>query len=159
MERDLQNAYREMVRGFNPKKGTARQVYIVHGAPGSGKTTWVKEHKAENDLVVDMDYLCAALNGSENIYQEHKPFLDEALRIRELLYDSIAEKKGAWNRAYVITATRSKSELNQLADRLQAEIVHMPASKETCIERIKQDERRGPRVADFIKMAEEWSCE
>ena len=35
--------------------------YVVCGAPGSGKTTWVKQHAQRGDLVFDADYIVSQL--------------------------------------------------------------------------------------------------
>ena len=47
-------------------------VFLVCGSPASGKTTYVAEHKRSNDLVVDVDYICAALAGETcNVHLDH----------------------------------------------------------------------------------------
>lgn len=38
-------------------------VFLVCGSPASGKTTYVTENKSSRDLVIDLDYICAALAG------------------------------------------------------------------------------------------------
>ena len=38
-------------------------VFLVSGSPPSRKTTYVAQHKSGNDIVVDLEYLSAALNG------------------------------------------------------------------------------------------------
>ena len=60
-------------------------VFLVCGSPASGKTTYVAQHKSGKDLVVDLDYLCAALNGETgNVHLNHAPILSVALEVREL---------------------------------------------------------------------------
>ena len=69
-------------------------VFLICGSPASGKTTYVAEHKGECDLVVDLDYICAALAGEAgNVHTDRKPVLSVALEVRELLYQIIAERK------------------------------------------------------------------
>lgn len=82
-------------------------VFLVCGSPASGKTTYVAQHKSGNDLVVDLDYLCAALNGETgNVHLNHAPILSVALEVRELLYQIIQARRGRWERAFVITTDR-----------------------------------------------------
>lgn len=41
------------------------KVIVVYGAPGSGKTTYVKEHIGNNDIVYDYDALFSAVSFKE----------------------------------------------------------------------------------------------
>ncbi|MBR1540702.1 MAG: HNH endonuclease [Clostridia bacterium] len=46
-------------------------ITLVSGYPGSGKTTYVLEHKKYNDVMLDLDILYKALTNN-NMYEEHK---------------------------------------------------------------------------------------
>lgn len=43
---------------------------IVTGPPGSGKTTWVNEHKQPGEIVLDLDAIKAALLGEEHFHSQ-----------------------------------------------------------------------------------------
>ena len=45
---------------------------VVYGPPGSGKTTYVNEHRKPGDVVIDMDALCVALGSPDtHSHPEH----------------------------------------------------------------------------------------
>ncbi|MDP4153275.1 MAG: AAA family ATPase [Bacillota bacterium] len=131
--------------------------YLICGSPGSGKSTWVKEHKHNDDIVIDLDYICAALMGEpDNIYLNHEPVLAVALEVQKLLYQIIKAKRGKWRSAYVITSTPSKDKQNKLAKELDAKIIVMETTLTECIERIKNDQRRASSTEKFIELAKQW---
>ena len=135
----------------------APNVFLVCGSPGSGKSTYVRENKKANDLVIDLDYICAALMGEpDNIYLNHEPVLSVALEIRGLLYKIVASRKGIWERAFVITSVSNPMEQKAIAMELNAEIVVIDTPLEDCIRRINNDERRANSVAFFEKLAKRW---
>ena len=134
-----------------------RNVFLVCGSPASGKTTYVAQHKSGNDLVVDLDYLCAALNGETgNVHLNHAPILSVALEVRELLYQIIQARRGRWERAFVITTIADTREMKAIADELRAEVVLMPTTLEECIRRIQSDESRAHNRKLNEKLAAEW---
>lgn len=133
----------------------APEVYIVCGAPGSGKTTYVRERKSANDIVFDLDYICAALMGTDDIYQNHDSVLQVALELKECFLSCIEQRRGKWAQAWIITSTPDRFQQAALAQRLRGEIVTMPATLNECIERIQRDERRQNKII-FVNIAKKW---
>lgn len=132
-------------------------VFLVCGCMGSGKTTYVTEHKGSKDLVVDLDYICAALMGEpHNMYLDHVPILSVALEVRALLYNIIAARRGNWERAFVVTSIANSGEMRAIAGDLNAEIVIMDISLKECIKRIEGDPRRAKTKHQFIQLAKKW---
>ena len=125
-ERRSRNSLRKTLAEVFPDKYeniTKKKVYIISGAPGAGKTTYVQNHKTSKDLVVDLDYLCAALNATNSLYQDHEPVLSVALQLQELLYQVIEDFEGKWETAWVITASSDRYAVRELARRLGGEII------------------------------------
>ena len=137
------------------KRAEKKNVYIIGGAPGSGKSTYVAGRKTDNDLVVDLDHICAALNCTGELYQNHEYILDIALQIQEMLYKAIEQRSGKWADAYVVTAA-SKAEAEKLARRLSGELVMMDVPLDVCISNIRGDDRRKDRAETFIDLASRW---
>lgn len=152
---ETDKAILQMLRDMFPHEDS-HKVFIVNGAPASGKTAYVREHRKNGDLVFDLDHICAALGGTDKLYEDHKPYLDTALAVRDVVFDKIENREGKWRNAYVITASSDRNYVRNLADRLGGEIVSMNATKEQCIEHAKHDERRQANLNEHLTLIDEW---
>lgn len=132
-------------------------VFLVCGSPGSGKTTYVLRNKLPHDLVIDLDYICAALMGeSGGVRLDFRAVLPTALEVRKLLYQCIQQRRGKWERAFVVTATADALEMRRLAQELNAELVLMDTTLKECLERIRNDPQRNRSRRKFERLAIEW---
>lgn len=155
---NLDREFRSMLRqlfGSDDK----HKVYVVNGAPASGKTSYVLSKRQPGDLVLDLDMICAALGGTDKLYEDHKPYLDVALAVRDVVLDKIDSREGKWKNAYVITASSDSEYVRSLADRLGAEIVMMNATKEQCRENALKDERRSGCLESQSEIIDRWFSE
>ena len=141
-------------------------VFLICGSPGSGKTTYVQEHKGPRDLVIDMDYICAALQGEAgDIRTDHRPIIAVAAEVRGLLYEIIQQRRGQWERAFVVSGVADALEMRALANELGAQLVLLETPLAECVKRIKDDPQRARNRKRFVKLAAEWhekykqSCE
>lgn len=114
-----------------------QRVYIVWGSPLSGKTTYVKQNKTDRDIVVDMDSLWQAVTMGER-YIKNNYLKANVFGVRDALLDQIKTRRGQWQTAYVIGGYPSRGERERLADRLQAELIHIDTDKETCLRRLHE---------------------
>jgi predicted kinase len=150
--------YLRTIRQLFPKESN-QKVFVINGAPGSGKTHYVKSKIKQGDIALDLDYLSAALSLDDNLYSDRKSQLDIALALRDTIINKVENREGKWENAYIITAEKSKEKVNALAKKLGAEIVTMNATQAECISNILNDGRRKD-VADLhTKLAEDWFSE
>lgn len=133
----------------------SKKVFIISGAPGSGKSTYVQKAKSNGDLVVDMDLIASALQGSTDSHPDYEPVMDAVLATRDAIYKIIENRKGKWNNAYVITSNPSNLFVTTLAGRLSAEVVKMDTSLEDCKDRISKDTSRQNPEKD-ISLVDKW---
>lgn len=118
-----------------------QKVYIVHGAPGSGKTTFVRNNMEVGDLVVDLDLIkqsismCSNSESPDNLYHI-------AESIRESIYKMIEFGQVNARTVWVVSMLPTRKQRSNLARRLNAELIHMEANIETCIDRILNDDER-----------------
>ena len=151
-ENELKAAYRKFARKIVHKDG--KPVFVVSGAPGSGKSTYVKNNATNKDIVLDLDELCKAIQGASGIHQDHKAVLSAALAARDAIYNEIENETGEWERAFIITADPDDHKVLDLVRRFSAEHIKIKASREECISRImndptrKGDEERQTRIVD-----------
>lgn len=129
---------------------TAQEVVIVHGSPGAGKTTWVRENARDGDLILDLDKIWAAVNAKGDGAKPNslKPVV---FGLRDKLYDMIEHRLGEWNTAFVIGTLPRIGDRERLAQRLGADrTLHIDTDRRTCLERIAM--RHGSK-----EEVEEWS--
>lgn len=136
--------------GFEARK----RVYLVYGAPCSGKTSWVKEVAQQNDLIVDLDSIYEMIS-SNGRYIKPNRLKSVAFDIRDKLLEIIKYRSGKWQNAYVIGGYPVYMERKRLLDRINAEEVFINADKQKCLERLHSvcDNRSRNEWEKYI---EEW---
>lgn len=114
--------------------GFAQRVYIVYGAPCSGKTTFVHDNARADDLILDLDRIWEAISISD---REHKPsrLKSNVFGIRDAIIDQIRTRTGNWRTAWIIGGYPLKTERDRLCDLLRAEAVFIDTPREECLSR------------------------
>lgn len=135
------NAYGELVTS---------NVYIVWGCPASGKTTYVKEHMVDGDMVVDLDNIKQSISMASKT-EASDELLDTALSIREYLYKLIEDRDFKCNDVWVVAGLPTKDERIQLQERLDADLIQIRATYEECIQRAMKDvDRVDKKVQEMV---------
>lgn len=126
------------------------QVWIVWGAPLSGKSLFVRERALPGDLVVDLDLIWAAVSGAE-LYDHAEGVRGNAFAVRNLLIDQARTRTGRWDNAWIVGTYPYRAERLRLADRLGAECVLIEAERDVCLRRAAAE-----RPAAWIGYVHEW---
>lgn len=121
-------------------------IYIVAGAPGSGKTTYVRKNKRAGDLIIDVDALYIALSG-EDWYDKSSALLPVVLDVRDMIVNNILqyERRKCFYNAWIITS--NPTHRHRLANQVGAKsVIVLETSENECMTRIHNDERRRSRA-------------
>lgn len=116
-------------------------VYIIWGAPASGKTTHVINNKKDGDLVVDLDLIKQSISMQLKT-QADDSLLDIAINIRDYLYYVIENEQTDCKNIWVVAGLPKRRDREELRDRLGATLIHKNTSKDECIRRAILDEER-----------------
>ena len=127
--------HNEVHNRFN---GTAvaieRKVYIIAGAPLSGKTTFVRA----GDIVLDIDDIWQMASGQPR-YTKPSSLKPIIFNMRLTIKEQIAKGAGSWRNAYIIESLPLATDRKREAERYKAhncEIITMEASREECLNRL-----------------------
>lgn len=112
-----------------------RQIYLVYGAPLSGKTTYVKETMNEGDLVIDIDNIWQSVSNCDR-YIKPGRLKAVVFKVRDTLLDAAKYKLGRWNNCYIVGGYPLVSERERLIKELGAREIFIDTSKEECIARL-----------------------
>ena len=127
-----------------------KRVYIVYGAPCSGKSTWVRSVANDNDIIVDMDSIYQMISNNDK-YIKPDSIKSVVFDVRDCLYNTIRYRSGRWQNAYIITGGARLGDRERLKQRVSAdELIFIDTDKETCISRI------GERGNDWINYINDW---
>lgn len=127
-----------------------KKVYIITGAPLSGKTSFVKERLQTNDLILDIDDIWEMVSGQPRYVKPNslKPIV---FQLRDDIKGLISRGTGTWRNAYIIESLPSPSDRNREADRYRAfnvEIITMDTSEAECLQRL-HNEPKGRNIKDY----------
>ena len=127
-----------------------RHIYIVYGAPCSGKSTFVKESATKDDLIVDIDKIYSAISINPQHIKSNR-LKSNAFQLRDILLDMVKTRNGKWVNAWIIAGMPLKMDRERLADTLGAELIFIEAPKELCLERAYK--RGGETYQQYV---EDW---
>ena len=147
---------RKTLRELRPvADGERSQVVIVCGPPGAGKTTFVSERKRDDDVVIDLDAIIAALTLGE-WYEKTPQVLRIGLDVRDFLVDRLTKPSGVrcW---WLITSEADAEKRRALGLRTKANTVYvLEVSAAECLRRIARDDRRSALYGQWIEIVDGW---
>jgi len=114
-----------------------RNITIVSGSPCSGKNTYVKNNKKRGDIVWDFDKIHSALT-DESTHNHIEQVRKYIFSMRDTFYNDLEKEKDL--RVWIINSSPIRSVRNELAKRLNANIVYLKRSKDECL-RVAENER------------------
>ena len=148
---DVQLTHRELKA--KPATSTApagdmANVTVVTGPPAAGKTTHVRTHAQDGDVIIDFDLIANALAGKEADNHEHAAHIQTVAKAARQAALDAAIKQGV--RTWLVHAMPSDTQRADYEKR-GAEIVTIDPGKDVVMQRIKAE--RPERMA---KAAGQW---
>ena len=131
-----------------------RKVYIVHGAPCSGKSSFVDSIKGNSDLIVDIDNIWEAVTGKR--YYKPAALKANVFAMRDALLETVKTRAGKWERCFIIEGLPYKAERERRRDIYGAELIHIDTDKETCLQRLQADESRREYAVEWQRYVEDY---
>lgn len=135
--------------------GWTQKVYIVYGAPCSGKTSYVLENMTDKDIIIDMDRLYSAI-GSGRMYDKPTEIKDVIFHARNALYEAVQQRLGNWRTAWVVATLPYAKDRELLAERLGAELVYIQTNKDICMQRLYESEERQAVANEWARFIDDW---
>jgi hypothetical protein len=146
------NFHHDKKRGREAHITKKSTVKIISGAPGSGKTTYVRNHVTSGDLVVDLDEVYKALS-FQPLYKKPEELRDVVFRVRDRLYRAIRETNDI-NRAWIIVSYPDAKRRLSLRNKVNGSLYLVQCSKDECKKRIEKQERLG--ITDWNSVIDNW---
>lgn len=132
-------AHNEIHKRFG--RCTQRKVYLVYGAPCSGKTTYVKNAKGNSDLIIDIDNIWQCVTGGGR-YDKPDALKLIVFAIRDTLLDTVKRRVGKWERAWIIDGAPFSATRADFVRLYGAELIHIDTDKQTCLTHLQTDNSR-----------------
>lgn len=111
------------------------RVYLVYGPPCGGKSTYVENHRAAGDLVIDYDIIMSQMSGRP--IHDHDSALHEAVQSRwnnDVRCVSSSDFAGT---AWIITAAPYPDMIQRIAREARAETIRIDPGVDTCVLRMQ----------------------
>lgn len=131
-----------------------KKVYLITGAPCSGKTTFARERMQAGDLILDIDDIWEQLSGQPRYTKPNsiKPVVFATLKAQE---EQIKMRAGTWRNAFIIRGLPLAMDRKRTAERLDAEVITMNTPLNVCFDRLHNDPQ-GRDVAEYEKLIREY---
>ena len=135
--------------GYKP-----RNVYLIYGAPCSGKNTYVSEIAERGELIIDMDNIWQCISGQQR-YIKPPCLNDIAFSVRDTLLEGVKYRRGRWLNCYIIGGYPLISERERICKELGARPIFIEATEEECLSRIEVC-NDGRNINDWKTFIKKW---
>lgn len=152
-ENNIQTVHQACHNAIHNRWGSyTRHVYLVYGAPLSGKTVWVNGVATKDDIVVDVDSIRQAITGGK-AWDRSNRVNDNLFGVRDCLLDMIRYRRGKWINAFIVGTYPYTGERERIAKELQAELLYIEATEQECLNRLMMldDGRDKKEWEEFIR--------
>lgn len=136
-------------------------VYLIGGPPAAGKSTYVAKRKRAGDMVLDIDRLLAALNGTDFNHprdlqnRKDEQLLGYAITAYEAIVDQIHRLPVPYD-IYVLSTLAEAGRRMQLAQTLRAETLMLLPPPEVCYRHLSTDPQRASYAAQWRVVIADW---
>ena len=115
-----------------------QKVFVVYGAPCSGKSTWVNNIATADDLIIDIDKIWECISFCDK-YNKPNKLQANVFDVKNCLLEQVKMRLGKWQNAFIVGTYPLKMERQRLIDRLGAELIFIDSSKELCLSRAQSE--------------------
>ena len=126
-----------------------KKVYLITGAPCSGKTTFARERMEAGDVIVDIDDIWQQISGRPR-YEKPNSLKPLVFATRDAQEEQVRMGAGTWRNAFIIRSLPLAMDRKRLAERIGAEVITIDTPKEECLERLRKNPQ-GRNVAEYEK--------
>lgn len=126
-----------------------QKVYLITGAPCSGKTTFARERMEAGDVLIDIDDIWQQISGQPR-YTKPNSLKPLVFATRDEQEDKVRMRAGTWRNAFIIKSLPLSMDRKREAEKLGAEVITIEATKEECLERLRKNPQ-GRDVAEYEK--------
>ena len=131
-----------------------KKVYLITGAPCSGKTTFARERMEAGDVIVDIDDIWQQISGRPR-YEKPNSIKPLVFATRDAQEEQVRMGAGTWRNAFIIRGLPLPMDRKRLAERMGAEIIMIDTPKEECLERLRNNPQ-GRNVSEYEKHIENY---
>lgn len=135
-----------------------REVYLVYGAPMSGKRSWVDSVRNDGDLIIDIDSIWECVSGCKR-YMKPNRLKSIVFKIRNELLESVKYRNGKWQNVYIIGSYPLVSERERLCKELGAREIFIESTRDECVQKLfslDDEDFRKIDKANYLRYIDEW---
>jgi predicted kinase len=131
-----------------------QKVYLITGAPCSGKTTFARDRMEAGDVLIDIDDIWQQISGQPR-YTKPNSLKPLVFATRDEQEDKVRMRAGTWRNAFIIKSLPLPMDRRREAEKLGAEVITIETPKEECLARLRQNPQ-GRNVAEYEEFIENY---
>ena len=133
-----------------------RTVYVVYGAPCSGKTSFVRDNMEQGDLIIDIDSIWECISGCER-YTKPARLNSNVFTLRDNLIEQVRYRVGKWLTAWIIGGYPLTAERERLCKALGAREIFIDTTRDECLRRLHDAAANDGRdVDEWTRYISDW---